>query len=61
MKYLGFSIIADKDSFTLMVPSGGKFRHVGDVVADIGIWMKSTGHALVATSAHGGAAVCIGP
>jgi len=61
MKYLGFSITADEDSFTLVVPSGGTFRHVGDVVADIGIWMKSTGQALVAANALGGAAVCIGP
>ena len=61
MKFLGFSIIADEGSFSLIVPSGGQFRHVGDVVAEIGIWMKSTGEALIAANALGGAAVCIGP
>lgn len=61
MTYLGFSIIADEDSFSLTVPSGARFRHVGAVVADIGIWMKSTGQALVAANAIGGAALCIGP
>jgi hypothetical protein len=60
MKYLGFSIIADERSFALSVPSGATFRHAGDVVADIGIWMKSSGQALVAASVLGGAAVCIG-
>ena len=34
--------------------------HAGDVVADIGIWMKSTGEALIAANALGGAGVCIG-
>lgn len=61
MRYRGFSIVANKNSFSLTVPSGGQFRHNGDVLADIGIWMKSTGETLVAANALGGAAVCIGP
>lgn len=61
MKFLGFSIIADEKSFSLTVPSGGQFRHTGDVVADIGIWMKSSGRALVAANTFGCAAICIGP
>jgi hypothetical protein len=61
MKFLGFSIIADEDSFSLTVPSGGQFRHVGDVMADIGIWIKSTGEALVAVNSLGGAGLVIGP
>jgi hypothetical protein len=61
MKYVGFSITADESSFALVAPSGATFRHVGDVVADIGIWMKSSGQALVAASVLGEAAVCIGP
>jgi hypothetical protein len=60
MNFLGFSIIADESSFSLITPAGSHFKHVGDVVADIGIWMKSTGEALIAANALGGAAVCIG-
>jgi hypothetical protein len=60
MKYLGFSIICDEDSFSLTTPSGARLGHRGDVVADIGIWMKSTGEALMAANSSGGAAVRIG-
>jgi hypothetical protein len=58
--FLGFSIIADEGSFSLITPSGIQLNHAGDVVADIGIWMKSTGEALLAANALGGAAVCMG-
>jgi hypothetical protein len=61
MFYKGFVIKADNNSFTLTVPSGGSFGHVGANYADIGIWMKSTGYALVASNKDGVAAVGVGP
>ncbi len=60
MKYRGFSIAADNSSFTLVAPDGATFKHVSDVIADVGIWMKSTGHALIGAGANGGAAVRVG-
>jgi hypothetical protein len=61
MKYRGFSIVADKDSFTLTLPSGGRLNMNSNIFADIGIWMKSTGEALIAAGTHGGAAICMHP
>lgn len=61
MSYLGFSIVAEEDSFTFRVPGGGTFRHTGNVTADIGIWMKSSGGALVGASQTGAAALAFGP
>jgi hypothetical protein len=61
MSYRGFRIVASEGSFELTVPSGGRLKQNGSVYADIGIWMKSSGHALIAANLTGGAAVCIGP
>lgn len=61
MFYRGFQIVASVNSFALTVPSGGTFNHNGNVVADIGLWLKSSGQALVAANLNGGAAICIGP
>lgn len=60
MFYGGFQIVATEASFTLTVPSGDTFKHNGDVVADIGLWLKSSGQALVAANLSGGAAICLG-
>jgi hypothetical protein len=57
MRYLGFSINADEDSFSFTLPSGAQFKHTGDVVADVGIWMKSSGGASVATNVGGASAI----
>lgn len=54
MWYRGFAIVAGDGRFTITVPSGQKYTHDGSVYADIGIWMKSSGEALVATNATGG-------
>ena len=61
MSYRGFQVTVGNDSFALTIPSGATFRHNGTVYADIGIWMKSTGEALIAANTYGGAAVCVGP
>lgn len=61
MFYRGFHIVATEGSFGLTIPSGGTFNHNGDVVADIGLWLKSSGQALVAANLSGGAAICLGP
>jgi len=60
MQYRGFQIVASDGAFALTVPSGGTFNHNGDVVADIGLWLKSSGQALIAANSLGGAAVCLG-
>lgn len=61
MFYRGFRIVASAGTFALTVPSGGTFNHNGNVVADIGLWLKSSGQALVAANLSGGAGVCVGP
>jgi len=60
MTYDGFSVVADKNSFSLTTPSGSRFVHKGEVRADVGIWMKSTGECLIAADVSGTAAVRIG-
>jgi hypothetical protein len=61
MTYRGFSIEADNNAFQVKNPIGGTFRHSGENRADIGVWMKSTGTALIAANRTGGAAICLGP
>lgn len=61
MSYRGFTIEAHKQSFRVVVPSGASFRHVGENQADVGVWFKSEGQALIAATHHGAAAVGIGP
>jgi len=61
MTYCGYSIEAEHDAFQVTNPMGGTFRHSGENRADIGVWMKATGTALIAANREGGAAVCLGP
>lgn len=61
MSYCGFNIEADDDAFQVRNPIGGTFRHSGENRANIGVWMKSTGTALIAANRSGGAAICLGP
>jgi hypothetical protein len=61
MQYRGFDIDADDAGFTVLVPVGARFNHRhGDILADIGIWMKSSGECLVAANQAGGAAIALG-
>lgn len=57
MYYKGFKIFANKEYFSLKVPQGATLKHKGSSYADIGIWMKSDGHALIAANKNGGAAI----
>lgn len=59
MHYRGFSVLANEDSFTFRIPGGGSFSHNGEILADVGIWMKSAG-ALVGVNSTGGAAIAYG-
>ena len=59
MNYRGFSVLANEDSFKFQVPGGGTFSHNGEILADVGIWMKSAG-ALVGVNSAGGAAMALG-
>jgi hypothetical protein len=61
MTYQGFSIEADNNAFQVKNPIGGTFRHSGENRAEIGVWMKSTGTALIATNSSGGAVIRLGP
>lgn len=61
MTIQGVSIVAKEGSFELTLPTGGTFRHNGDIVADVGIWIKPTGEVLVAATELGGAAIRLGP
>ena len=53
--------MADNDAFQVGNPIGGTFRHSGESQADIGVWMKSTGTALIVANRIGGAAIRLGP
>jgi hypothetical protein len=61
MTYCGYSIEAEHDAFQVITPAGGTFRHSGENRAEIGVWMKASGAALIAANREGGAAVCLGP
>ena len=61
MTYHGFTIIADNNAFQVINSIGGTFKHSGESRADIGVWMKSTGTALIAANRSGGAAISLGP
>jgi len=61
MQYRGFDIDADDGGFRVGVAGRAPSLHLhGGVLADIGIWMKSTGECLIAASRSGGAAICLG-
>ena len=57
MNFRGFHIEADETWFSIRYQQGGTFRHSGEVIGDIGIWMQSDGGALIAANKSGGAAV----
>lgn len=61
MSYCGFTIEAEHDTFQVRNPIGGTFRHSGENRADIGVWMKASGTALIAANRSGGAVTCLGP
>jgi hypothetical protein len=61
MTIQGVTIFATEGCFELTLPTGGTFRHQGDIVADVGIWIKPTGEVLVAATELGGAAIRLGP
>ena len=57
MNYNGFKIKIDNGTFSLTTPFGGTFKHTGVNYSDIGIWMKSDGHAKIAANRFGVAAI----
>jgi hypothetical protein len=60
MDYRGFKIEANPGSFSVAAHNGGRLIHNGSNIAEIGIWLKSSGQALIAANQYGGAAICIG-
>lgn len=60
MLYKGFMITIDEGRFVFQTPRGGTFSNIGVVFAEIGIWMKQDGSALIAANKQGGAAVAMG-
>lgn len=57
MNYKGFKIIVKNDIFGLTTPLGSTLNHQGSNYSDVGIWMKSDGHALLAANKFGNSAI----
>lgn len=57
MNYNGFKIKIIDGTFSLTTPLGNVLNHTGGNYADIGIWMKSDGHAKFAANKFGAAAI----
>jgi len=57
MTYKGFNINADNKNFSVKTPLGGSINHIGSNYSEIGVWMKSDGHALIASNSNGIAAI----
>lgn len=60
MNYKGFKIEACNGSFSVTALNGATLVHYGANIGDIGIWLKSSGHALLAAGYSGGAGVRVG-
>lgn len=54
MNYKGFKIKIENGIFNFTTPSGSRFSHIGENYSDVAFWMKSNGHAKIATNRYGG-------